>query len=931
MATLGQVMVEVGADLKDFETAMDKLQKDVSKTAGTLKGASENISKTFEDNMGGVTGSVKRTADEIQGLENQTKQMYKQSAKHLKNLPEHLKPFAESINDTRREFKMMERSSTQSLDEMADSILKTRVGFDKMTSVSSSGKKAIKTIQDMAEETRKTRLAVMGFNEDATMRIDSRDAQVQMKKFQSYVASTKVELEKLRDAGDMGSYTAGMKVLQQQTAEVDKSMKAVARGGQSYISTLQRMGIITESVGNMTAVQMERMKESFINSNNIMQGKATQSKKMIENLSKMSVRGLDQQFLKLGDRLETMAKRGTVANVALSEVGKNASMKEVLDQVRLINQGIMRMQMLSMGMTVVFVGMTAAMVKMSNEVDGRLIPAAEEFKSTWLDALEPAIKSWTTMIEKVINFGTAIGKAFNSFSEAHPILTGMIGNILYLATAFTILLSPLAIGISRAGGFAVAFNAAWMVIRPFVLGLLAVAGTALLLAGSLVVVTNAINQMWKNSEAFRSAIVSLWDGVKDAFLTAFEPLLFNIEMLKGAFKVMVGTFLGDSFTFTGGWKNIGDTVAAIITKLTPFITGVLGGAFKILNAILAPVIQFMIFAIQQVAMWWTENGTQVINVAKLIGSMIMTAFTDISNFLQEIMPIIMQIVSTAFTIIRQVAEEVFPIIVAIVKAALPIIQKIFQVVFPIILGVVMTVWNSIKNIIKAGLNIILNLLQLFKNVFTGNWKAAWENVKAILKNALTLVWNLVKMYVVGRILGIFQKFGGMIGSALKNVASKISAPFKSAYDAVKGWVGKIKSSVSNMFKGKIKLPKFSFSGSMNPVQWAKGNTPKIGVTWNAKGNMFDGASILGGGQGVGEAGTEVVLPIDRKRHLKPWAGIMSDLIAEKTPEDEGGNIINKFEIAELVIREEADIDKLADALEKKQRQQKRAKGGFVFA
>ena len=76
------------------------------------------------------------------------------------------------------------------------------------------------------------------------------------------------------------------------------------------------------------------------------------------------------------------------------------------------------------------------------------------------------------------------------------------------------------------------------------------------------------------------------------------------------------------------------------------------------------------------------------------------------------------------------------------------------------------------------------------------------------------------------------------------------------------------------------------------------------------------------------------MPIGRKRLFKPWANMVSELLADNLDGATGagsGGVVNKFEIAQLVVREEADVHKIAMALEKKQRQETRAKGGFVFA
>jgi hypothetical protein len=124
---------------------------------------------------------------------------------------------------------------------------------------------------------------------------------------------------------------------------------------------------------------------------------------------------------------------------------------------------------------------------------------------------------------------------------------------------------------------------------------------------------------------------------------------------------------------------------------------------------------------------------------------------------------------------------------------------------------------------------------------------------------------------------------------------------------------------------KPKLPKISVTKGSKSVAGVDIPYPKFSVSWNAKGNIFNGASILGGGQGVGEAGAEVVMPIQHKRYMAPFADAVADHLDDMN-DNGGGNIVNRFEVAELVVREEADIEKIARKLYDLQQRGKRQGG-----
>jgi len=82
-----------------------------------------------------------------------------------------------------------------------------------------------------------------------------------------------------------------------------------------------------------------------------------------------------------------------------------------------------------------------------------------------------------------------------------------------------------------------------------------------------------------------------------------------------------------------------------------------------------------------------------------------------------------------------------------------------------------------------------------------------------------------------------------------------------AYATVKAVINKIKS-VFNAIKLKLdlKLPHLSVHGGSPPFGiGGKGSLPKFDVKWYKTGGIFNNASVIG----VGDAGTEAVVPLDK--------------------------------------------------------------------
>ena len=110
-------------------------------------------------------------------------------------------------------------------------------------------------------------------------------------------------------------------------------------------------------------------------------------------------------------------------------------------------------------------------------------------------------------------------------------------------------------------------------------------------------------------------------------------------------------------------------------------------------------------------------------------------------------------------------------------------------------------------------------------------------------------WDTVKQKA-GELWSKIQEVFGKVYDA-------ITSPFKKAVDGVKWAIDKIKEFFDFDWElPKIKLPHFSIKGkfSLDPPQ-----IPKLAVDWYQTGAIFNRPSIIG----VGEAGTEAVLPIEK--------------------------------------------------------------------
>lgn len=709
------------------------------------------------------------------------------------------------------------------------------------------------------------------------------------------VASTR----EFRNFGDAGRHVS---------QDIRDEFSALPRHLQRYVQRLREAGQSTEGFARLNEMYGARAIDAHRRSNDYFQQRTTQSQRLMQSFANdTNLSPLTNGFLRLGDSMERTARQGSVLNIALQRVGNDTSLKNLQDQMRFVQQGIMRAR----GAFLVFgisAGLaTLGMIKLASAVDERVAPAFENLKKTWLDAMMPFITTFATGMVAVMNFVTAIGKMVGAFSEAHPVIFSMLMSIVMLTLVLGALLSPLAVTGIMAEGVAASFGALWAIIAPFVTGVLAVIGVALALATALVVVFVAVQNLWTHSEAFRNAFIAIWESVKSAVINNFvTPVIQSWETLKQALSNLVATVTGNTGTMGSLWTWLGDHLAVVVNAIASVILPIVSTAFELLGVIVSKVIDGLVAVVDWMAKMWAKHGSDIEATVKKLWGYIEQAFGEIKSFIQKIMPQVVDILKSSFELIKTIVDFTMKYIVPAVVTGFQWIWDKIGWIMPIVVAIIKDTWETIKSAITNALNLIQNVISLFTNVLKGNWSGAWENVKAILSSALGLIWDLVQLWIMGKVLGVFKKLGGTLKDAMGDLADKIAKPFKDGYDKVLGWVNKIKdaiSSVKNAVDGAFEAVGDFVTGGKGAGSGGSGgrSSGRSGgsggrINANATGNVFTGASLLGGNQLVGEAGAEVVMPIERRRYMKPYASMVASMLGGSVATGKGEGIVQNITI-----------------------------------
>lgn len=170
--------------------------------------------------------------------------------------------------------------------------------------------------------------------------------------------------------------------------------------------------------------------------------------------------------------------------------------------------------------------------------------------------------------------------------------------------------------------------------------------------------------------------------------------------------------------------------------------------------------------------------------------------------------------------------------------------------------------------LATGISSIINLVNLVGGATTalslGPMVGIVAGIAAVIAIGVLLYKNWDKIKAAAKALGdkikgVWESIKTATSTAWNIIKEKITAPFKKAKETIEGIIETIKGwfpiKIGNIFK-KIKLPHFSIDGkfSLSPP-----SVPHINIDWYKNGGIFDSPTIAG----IGEAGPEAVVPLDK--------------------------------------------------------------------
>ena len=198
----------------------------------------------------------------------------------------------------------------------------------------------------------------------------------------------------------------------------------------------------------------------------------------------------------------------------------------------------------------------------------------------------------------------------------------------------------------------------------------------------------------------------------------------------------------------------------------------------------------------------------------------------------------------------------------------PLAESASEVLINYVIPAISTTVEAVSSFVSSAISFFSDFDTNISNIWNdikGKASTIWEGVKtavitpiATVKTWLADTWTTIKT---------------VASNTWEGIKAAIVSPIETAKNTISGIIETIKGFFNFSFHWPdIPMPHFSIT----PEGWKvsdllKGSIPHLGISWYAKGGIFEDASIIG----VGEAGREAVVPL-QGNYMKPFAKAIAD-------------------------------------------------------
>lgn len=278
-------------------------------------------------------------------------------------------------------------------------------------------------------------------------------------------------------------------------------------------------------------------------------------------------------------------------------------------------------------------------------------------------------------------------------------------------------------------------------------------------------ITGFFSSLW---QGIISVAQSVWGSIVSVFTTAWNGFIQAVSPIIDAFKN-----LWNSLTefFTVLWQGIVSVAKTIWSGLSAFFSTIWQG----IVAVATPIWNSLVAVITTV---WNIIKTVVQTGINVISTVIQSVMTVIQTIWSAVWNVISTVTQTVWNMIKTAVQTGITMISSIIQATLTIIQTVWSTIWNVIVTVVQTVWNMVVTVISTAINIVAGIIQAVTQAIQGNWSAVWNTIVSVA----TTVWNGIKSVVSAGINGVKSVITTVM-NGLKSVISTVWNTIKSIFNA----------------------------------------------------------------------------------------------------------------------------------------------------
>jgi len=367
-------------------------------------------------------------------------------------------------------------------------------------------------------------------------------------------------------------------------------------------------------------------------------------------------------------------------------------------------------------------------------------------------------------------------------------------------------------------------------------------------------------------EELRQAANDLGLVLGDDVIDAGVELTDSIDTMKRSFEALK--------------NNLGGALMPILNQFVQLIIDNMPLIQSMFDT-LAPILQQLLATLLPPLM------QLVTAILPMIVQLVESLLPLISTLFEGILPVFVNLLGSIMPVLIQLIEAVLPVVVSLLDALLPILEPLLGLLAPIlelVLALIQPLLDLldlilpgiawvVEEVLAPALSAIAVGVQAVAEWFVKAWqtiKSAWTPFAAFFSNIWTSVKTSAKNAIDG-FVGFFKNAWTTIKGIYNGVASFFTGVFTKAWDGIVGAFSAVKTFFQGVFdtiKSLFKTPHFTFSGSLNPLNWASEGTPKIAVEWYKQGGVMLDPTLFGinpqsgSAMAGGEAGPEAIAPID---------------------------------------------------------------------